>query len=236
MKLYLFVLLSLFACVSGFSQTSLIGAWEGNSINEEGETLKVAVIFSEKHQSMALYKPTGELVGTQGGSWTLENGILSETTEFDTFDVARVGQTTKTKIELTGSTLHFPENGLTLKRVDDGTPGKLAGAWLFYSRNIPGSEMSREADHPRKTMKILSGTRFQWIAYNTETKEYTATGGGTYTTENGIYTEKIEFFAKDPTRTGMELEFQYDLNQDAWRHTGLSSKGDPIDETWKRRR
>lgn len=235
MKIAVFFLLSIFLLSPAFSQPSLVGAWEGEITNETGETIKAAVIFSEKYQSMVLYKTNGDMLGTQGGTWNLEKDVLSEFTEFDSFDASQVGQTVKTKIVLTQSTLHFPENGFTLNRVDDGNPGKLAGAWLFYSRNIPGSEMSREANHPRKTMKILSGTRFQWIAYDTESKEIFGSGGGTYSTENGKYTEKIEFFAKDPSRSGMELQFNFNLNENDWRHSGRSTKGDPIDETWKRR-
>lgn len=81
-------------------------------------------------------------------------------------------------------------------------------------------------------MKILSGTRFQWIACNVETKEFFGTGGGNYTTLNGKYTENIEFFSRDSTRVGMSLTFDFSLENGEWRHKGLSSKGDPIDEVW----
>ena len=50
-----------------------------------------------------------------------------------------------------------------------------------------GKTQLRDTNQPRKTMKILSGTRFQWIAYDTETKKFMGTGGGTYTTANGDY-------------------------------------------------
>ena len=87
----------------------------------------------------------------------------------------------------------------------------------------------------RKTMKILSGTRFQWIAYNNETKEFFGTGGGTYTTANDKYTESIEFFSRDSSRVGAKLEFDFSLIEGDWRHRGKSSKGDPIDEIWSKR-
>lgn len=236
MKKLLFSVLLSSLIFTGHAQPSLLGAWEGETIDETGEQLKAVVIFSEGYQSLAIYKSTGELIGTQGGTWNLKENVLTEKTEFDTFDSSQVGQEIKTTVQLTDTSLHFPENGMTLKRIDSGTPGELAGAWIFYSRNIKGSEFSREADHPRKTMKILSGTRFQWIAYDTKTKEVMGSGGGTYETKDGKYIERIEFFAKDPTRAGMELEFNFDLTQNSWRHTGLSSKGDPIDETWNRRK
>jgi hypothetical protein len=59
-----------------------------------------------------------------------------------------------------------------------------------------------------------------------------ATGGGSYSTVNGKYTENIEYFSKDLTRVGMQLEFDYNLNNYRWRHKGFSSKGKPINEVW----
>ena len=85
-------------------------------------------------------------------------------------------------------------------------------------------------------MKILSGTRFQWIAFNTETKEFMGTGGGTYSTVDGKYTENIDFFSRDNSRVGASLEFDYELNGDEWHHKGLSNKGDPIYEIWNLRK
>ena len=84
-------------------------------------------------------------------------------------------------------------------------------------------------------MKILSGTRFQWIAYNTETKQFMGTGGGNYTTIDGKYTEHIEFFSRDDSRVGNSLTFDYKLSEGNWYHQGLSSKGDPIHEIWSMR-
>ena len=95
-----------------------------------------------------------------------------------------------------------------------------------------GETQLRDTSRPRKTMKILSGTRFQWIAYNTETKQFMGTGGGTYTTNNGKYTENIEFFSRDDSKAGLSLEFNYELIDGDWHHSGLSSKGDPIHEIW----
>lgn len=84
-------------------------------------------------------------------------------------------------------------------------------------------------------MKILAGTRFRWIARDVDTRESAGTGGGTYTTDDGAYVEAIEFFPRDDSRVGRELEFDYELNDGAWRHPGLSSTGDPIHEIWSRR-
>jgi hypothetical protein len=135
------------------------------------------------------------------------------------------------------SEINFGEKGKGERfvRLDMDGPGKLAGAWLITGRYNNG-EMSKITPGARRTMKILSGTRFQWIAYNVETKEFFGTGGGTYTTVLGKYTETIDFFSRDQTRVGMSLGFDFALTPEGdWRHSGKSSKGDPIDEVWSKR-
>lgn len=84
----------------------------------------------------------------------------------------------------------------------------------------------------RKTLKLLSGTRFQWMAINPATKEFFGTGGGTYTFTNGKYTEHIEFFSRDSTRVGASLTFDGNVKDEVWNHSGKSSKGDPLNELW----
>jgi hypothetical protein len=115
------------------------------------------------------------------------------------------------------------------------SPGDLGGAWEIIGRKRNGEmqDLSARRTGPRKTMKILSGTRFQWIAFNTETKRFSGTGGGSYTTnEDGLYIEKIEFFSRDKSRVGQHLSFDYKLVNGDWVHKGLSSKGQPIHEVW----
>ncbi|MFM9075003.1 MAG: membrane or secreted protein, partial [Bacteroidota bacterium] len=59
--------------------------------------------------------------------------------------------------------------------------------------------------------------------------------GGTYTTVDGAYTETLEFFSRDNSRVGSSLNFQFRIEEGRWRHSGLSSKGEPIDEYWSTR-
>ena len=99
-----------------------------------------------------------------------------------------------------------------------------------------GKKQTRSIDRPRKTMKLLSGKRFQWIAYNTETKQFMGTGGGTYTTKDGVYSENIEFFSRDNSKAGLKLQFDFEIIDDEWNHKGFSSKGDPLHEIWVKRK
>ena len=151
--------------------------------------------------------------------------------EFHTEIADKVGMTSSLEVKTNKNTMVL--GNVTFNRIDDGSPGKLTGTWLFSNR-IRNGEIGkpRSADNPRKTMKILSGKRFQWIAYNVETKEFMGTGGGTYTTIDGKYTENIDFFSRDNSRVGASLEFDFQIKGDEWHHKGLSSKGDPIYEIW----
>lgn len=228
------LLFIVFVSTGSFCQ-SLEGAWEATT-EQDGRTVRNVVIFSKNHQVATYYDAeTGAFISTNGGSWRLEGNQLSETVEFDTKTPERVGSMGVFEIELTENELRAQDVDMVWKRIDDGSPGDLAGAWLISGRMRDGELQKRDTNRPRKTMKILSGTRFQWIAYNTETKEFMGTGGGTYTTIDGKYTENIEFFSRDNDRVGASLQFDYELKNGDWHHSGLSSKGQPIYEVWSLR-
>lgn len=220
----------------GIHAQSIIGAWENHSTSENGDQIKNVMVFVDGyHVSTTFHATTGKFIETQGGSWTLEGNILTETIEFDTTHPERVGTEITYKVNVSNNELKFVDQNLKWTRIDNGQPGALHGAWLMSGRVVDGKAQTRDTSGPRKTMKILSGTRFQWIAYNTETKQFMGTGGGTYTTINGDYTENIEFFSRDDSRVGMSLKFNYELVEGQWHHKGFSSKGDPINEIWSLR-
>lgn len=215
------------------AEQKLIGAWK----IEQKESESV-IIFTESFFSLTTYNlKDKKFISTRGGSWKLKGKQIVVTDEFNTGNPEQIGKTETLVISFDENFMSLPLSGLagSWKRVDDGSPGKLAGAWLITGRMV-GNEMNPMTPGARRTMKILSGTRFQWIAYNIETKEFFGTGGGTYTTLNGKYTEHIEFFSRDASRVGMELTFDFSLDhQGNWKHKGASSKGDPIDEVWTKR-
>ncbi|WP_350286545.1 membrane or secreted protein [uncultured Croceitalea sp.] len=214
---------------------NLRGAWEA-TINDEGKMLRNVVIITDAHQVATFYEAkTGAFISTNGGTWSLEGNMLRETVEFDSENPERVGTTSSFEVEVSQDELRIKDSPLVWKRVDDGSIGKLYGAWLMSGRKRNGEFQTRDTNRPRKTMKILSGSRFQWIAYNTETKAFMATGGGTYTTVDGKYTEHIEFFSRDNSRVGANLEFDFKLNDGDWHHSGFSSKGNPLYEVWSLR-
>tara|TARA_B100001063_G_scaffold131856_1_gene123218 strand:- start:2294 stop:2950 length:657 start_codon:yes stop_codon:yes gene_type:complete len=111
----------------------------------------------------------------------------------------------------------------------------LNGKWLMAGRVTDQGERRRDTSRPRKTMKFLLNGYFQWIAFNTETFQFFGSGGGFYTTENGKYTEHIQYFSRDDSRVGAVLPFSYSLKGSDWHHQGYSSKGDPMHEIWSMR-
>ena len=217
---------------SAFGQSKeLIGAWETKDQNQTRVITYVPGFFS-----VAIFNVGDKkFIGTYGGKYVVNNNELTEKIEFDIQNPENVGTERVIKITLSKQTLTLTGTTAgTFTRLDNGTPGKLAGAWLITGR-LRNNELQPMNPGARRTMKILSGTRFQWIAYNVETKEFFGTGGGTYTTIDGKYTEHIEFFPKDSSRVGSTLMFEFSLPDGNWRHTGKSSKGEPLDEVWTQR-
>jgi hypothetical protein len=111
----------------------------------------------------------------------------------------------------------------------------LDGQWLFGTRGPDDGQERRGDSKPRKTLKYLQDGRFQWIAYNTETMKFSGTGGGSFTSKDGSYQENIEFFSRDNSRVGAELNFGFELKENDWHHKGKNSKGEPMYEIWMMR-
>jgi hypothetical protein len=138
-------------------------------------------------------------------------------------------------VNLKENTMMLPLEGIAKKwqKVDEATES-LAGNWRITGREQSGA-MTPIKPAARKTIKILSGTRFQWAAINMETGDFFGTGGGHYSFKDGTYTEHIEFFSRDASRVGASLSFKAEINKGEWHHSGLSSKGEKIHEVWSRK-
>ena len=234
-KLSITIIILILANLFSYAQNP-VGAWERYYNDENGNAIRSVVIFSEKFQSIAMFDAkSGDFTYSNGGTWELNDNMMTEKVEFDTANSERVGEVLTFEVKITNESLSIPEYNWHFTKIDNGMPGELNGAWLMSGRYINGEKQIRNTDRPRKTMKILSGTRFQWIAFDTEKKEFKGTGGGTYTTIEGKYCEKIEFFSRDNSRVGMDLEFNYHIDDGNWIHKGKTSKGDPLHEIWEKR-
>jgi hypothetical protein len=217
---------------------SLEGAWRLTGKNKP-DGISTIKLVQDGYFTVAVYDEQNmKFIGTYGGTYSLANGQLTENYEFSTIEARQVGKTVTGKSTIkdgfwqtTGPGNKTAETWEKLNEQNNNPP--LAGTWRITGRERDG-EMSTMRPGPRKTLKVLSGTRFQWIAFNTETAEFSGTGGGTYTAENGKYTEHIEFFSRDSSRVGMQLSFNYEVKNDKWHHTGQSSTGSKVNEIWER--
>jgi len=209
-----------------------LGAWSSSN----GDTV-TTMIIQDNYLSLARYDLAGKkFLSTQGGTITSLDRGLKGIMEFHTGNRDAVGKAYTIDVDIRGDLLRCAIDGqaFEMHRLDDGTRN-LAGNWRITQRaGQDGQLVPIHGSGPRKTIKILSSTRFQWAAINTETGEFFGTGGGRYAFGNGKYTEMIEFFSRDSSRVGMSLTFDGRLEGKDWYHSGKSSKGDPVNEVWSR--
>ena len=208
----------------------LTGAWQAKQGNNEH-----VLIFQDGYFSYSIFdKINKKFIHTSGGSFSESDGRLHVSMEFDEDTKDNVGAHKHFAVEVVGGNLNLDLGGGVNQwaRIDEGNSG-LAGNWRISGRMNNG-QIQPIQKAARKTLKILSSTRFQWMAINTETKEFLGTGGGTYTFKDGKYTENIEFFSRDSSRVGASLSFDGSVKDNVWTHKGLNSRGEPLHEEWSR--
>lgn len=231
------LILSFTIASAAWAQTPLDGGWRLVSV--DGQPLvgiKTIAIYQDGYFMFGQYQSDGSFISAGGGGYELAGDELKVVYGFFTEDPSEVQSPTIYPAQL-------DDKQLTLENTFSGTqvwerieeePTPLTGTWRFAARvDEEGNEGERRRAGTRMTVKILSGGRFQWAAYNYATKEFMGTGGGTYeATEDGEYTENIEFFSRDDSRVGASLSFQYSRTGDDWYHKGSNSRGEPMHEVW----
>ena len=191
------------------------------------------LIFQDGYFSHTVFdKANKKFTSTYGGIYKTEGKALKLLNEFDTRSKEGVGKEISFSHTVIDKQLLTDIGGTPQPwiRVDEGKD-KLAGVWRITGRMIDG-KINQMQRGDRKTLKLLSGTRFQWMAINPVTKEFFGTGGGTYTFIDGKYTEHIDFFSRDSSRVEASLTFDGNVKDGVWNHSGKSSKGDLINELW----
>ncbi|MBY0433096.1 MAG: membrane or secreted protein [Cyclobacteriaceae bacterium] len=167
MKWLLFILLAV--GLPAWGQTvDITGAWQTGT--DEARTV---LIIAPKQYAVSVYNLNDKtFAGTYGGQWRMDKNQFVELQEFNTLQPDRIGVEQASALRAEKEKLMIGTQEFT--RVDKGAPGVLAGAWLITGR-MTDKGLQTITPGARKTMKILSGTRFQWIAYNSETKEFFGT-------------------------------------------------------------
>lgn len=244
-------LLSLFLLLFGLSSdrveknnraliaNALEGAWELSTFNGTDLGHRGVLLIEAPYAFYTEFDvDQKKFVGSRGGSIEIIANRLFFNTEFDTWSEDQIGKRIEMTADLKANHVSLSyevgemTNTLVFNRIDDGT-SDLAGSWRITDRMQNGNMQAMQLG-ARKTIKMITGTRFQWAAFNPETRQFSGTGGGRVTLKNGKYSEQIEFFSRNAERVGAVLTFDYQVNGDKWDHSGLSSSGDPIREIWTR--
>ncbi len=233
------VCLSSLACIVCLSfhpsaklKEGLVGAW-GYSANGD----RTVMIYAGNVFSVASYDVGAKKFnGAYGGTWRVEGDKLWRKIEWDSIDSAQVGREISSDIHMQSDILSLSGSSERWSRLDDGGPGALSGVWVITGNFINDKATKRSSPfYPRRTMKILSGKYFHWVAYNVASRQFLNAGGGTYTTVDGKYTENIGFFTKTAESIGKTLVFDYSFVDGDWRHRGQKSTGGAMDECWSKR-
>lgn len=228
------LLTTAFLLVSVFASAQVPkGAWKSQEPTGSASSL----IIADNYLAIASYSIGNKYFErTEGGPFTMSGDKMTYTPEFNSADTAKIGIpivfTVTVKDDIL--TLRY-EEAMVWMRVDDATNVPMAGAWHITERaDAQGALVPIHQQGTRKTLKLLSGTRFQWFAIDPAVKGFYATGGGTYTAKDGKYTENIQFFSKDNNRVGSSLKFDFKLENGRWDHSGKSSEGKPVHEIWEK--
>ena len=211
--------------------TTINGAWEF----KDGPTrhlllVQDSIYFYTVHQDQ-------EFMMSQGGKVGISGDKLTGTVWYNTSDSLNVGQDFDFPFILSGKQLSItaPDVQLNFINVDEGK-APLAGVWRITGRMQDDGKIGAiHQTGTRHTYKMLTGTKFQWVAIDPAKKQFSGTGGGSYTFKGGKYTENIEFFSRDNSRVGASLTFDGKLENGNWHHSGLSSKGAKIYEVWSKK-
>lgn len=175
---------------------------------------------------------TNEFIKAGGGEYSVDDGYV-ESFDFHTQNPKLVGTNKKYQFQLENEKLSVQgpadESQVWLKLSDK--EDDLSGNWVITGRKRNG-EIRTSTPGARRTIKLLGGGRFQWVAFNSDTREFSGTGGGTYSAEDGKYIENIEFFSRDDSRVGTSLDFNYEVRDGEWHHSRKSSKGESLYEIW----
>lgn len=236
------LVLLLLLCMAFVPHTRMLQNREGAWISDE-KGITYVLLVADNYLSLTAYAEGGKsFLYTLGGPVRISPGQWVVNCEYDSKDAARVGTQMQLPLQLGDKSLTAGKtpiyHNITLPPnwtlLDNGKTA-LAGNWRITQRMQEGKLQQIHQSGTRKTVKLLTGTRFQWMAIDPGVKGFYGTGGGTYTFKDGKYTEHIEFFSRDSSRVGANLSFTGKLDNGDWHHSGKSSRGAEIYEVWSRK-
>ena len=221
------------------SQT-LNGAWRLIEQNNGPVNHEVIKLFSNSYfTSASYYKNSGEFIEAQGGIYVLDMLSYKEHVQIDSKEPEHSGTTIEYKATLKEDrlTLTNLHTGVTelWQKFDDANNYEMSFCWRIHQKKDESEGDWRTIEYaPRKTLKMLTNSRYQVLALNSETGKFVGSSGGTWTKKGDAYTENIEFFSKDKKNAGRTLKFIRSYEKGIWLHTGKETRGGLMMEKWVR--
>jgi hypothetical protein len=114
--------------------------------------------------------------------------------------------------------------------------GSHLGTWQLVSAKYGDATEFSDAPKDTKHLKMLTETRFVWVRYDVKTKVLADSMGGSYSLQDGKYTETVEFCFPESMKTylGKKQEFTIKIDGDKLTQSGKLSDGMKIEEVWQR--
>ena len=132
-------------------------------------------IYSDNFFSSTKYdKDNKKFLSTYGGTYLLDEEGYYEVIEFNSNDSSLVGDTiyiSRISINLNNDNGLMQLDGEKYEKFKNYN-SILSGSWLMSGIERGGEIRMRDVNRSRKTMKILAGGRFQWIAYDINKKDF----------------------------------------------------------------
>ena len=249
-------------------KNALIGSWrliktieighEDSTNRRDGEEKFYIKHVNNTHFVWVEYDRINNLLlGTGGGTYTLEGNTYTEYIQFYyPAGANELGQAIPFWAELSkdgiwhhkgyAKLMEFdPETAENVmvdsaiidelwERIDiepaDDSNGKLVGSWDFV--NFLEQSDSTYSEYPPfyGIMKILTPTHFTWVQYNTEGDEIFGIGGGSYSIAGDKYVEHIEFVHPDRLdQIGVNAVYTWRQNNpDHWNISGVIESRDSL--------
>ncbi|MBZ9650627.1 hypothetical protein [Psychroflexus montanilacus] len=218
-----------------FNAQSFEGSWQLVELNDEKITdREVIKIVTDGYFALGSKSvEDNSFLGAAGGEFKIKGESLIEKRDFDTYDDGKIGKAIEYQLNwIDNQTLEIAnEHHRKVWKKLNTNKDDLKGNWVITGRQRDGN-LNTMKPGDRRTIKILAGGRFQWVAFNSAEKTFNGTGAGTYSAKNGKYQENILLFSRDKDRVGDALSFEYEVIKGEWHHKGNSSKGQPIYEIW----
>lgn len=225
----------------GLHAQILNGAWrlvERNGQTVESKTVK---LYSNGYYTWASYDSlSGAFMEAGGGTYTLDFEHYEERCEIDSRDPALSGRTSVYRAFLNNNlfTLNYLKSDgykEVWEKIDGADDYEMTTCWRIHlKRDADGADWRTIEYAPRKTLKMLTNSRYQVLALNSHTGQFVGSSGGTWDKADGTYREHIDFFSKNPANVGRTLGFERSMVDGLWHHTGTQTDGDPLREQWMR--